>query len=271
MKYFWAVVFLFAVVVCRQTPCEDSKQEDPYCETTGGHWVELDDGCLCDCPSGLKWLPGHGCQVPIHPCDNERLAWPECEATGGVWEVLSGEICDCRCPGGMHFEEDKGCVPDPPPPPPPEAYYTLARAGTLPADYTADCTGATGMVLDLCEQRQNLWHQGFKGPDFALLHCRNYLPVIGLDPAEIDHFASVGWDLIRETDRFITRLPMENENYPDRSVVRKDFYKPFQANLVAHLKRSEEHNAATQTDPCRKYHAYDGLQGWCEKCYLPGS
>jgi hypothetical protein len=154
-----------------------------------------------------------------------------------------------------------------PPPLGSKAYYTLARAGTLPDDYTKDCTGATGMVWALCKQRQALWNQGYRGPEFALTYCRSHLPDIGLSPAEIEEYVKAGQSLISRTHHFITRLPLENEDYPGRSVVRKEFYETFQGNLVAHLKRSEEHNAATQTDPCRQTKAYDNLKGWCENCY----
>jgi hypothetical protein len=157
--------------------------------------------------------------------------------------------------------------PQPPPPDGSKAYFTLARAGTLPPDYTKDCRGATGMVFDLCKQRQALWNQGYKGPEHALADCRSHLPDIGLSPAEIEDYVTAGKSLISQAHRFITRLPMENEDYPGRSVVRREFYGTFQGYLVAHLKRSEKHNQATQTDPCRQTKVYDNLQGWCDQCY----
>ena len=147
-------------------------------------------------------------------------------------------------------------------------YYTLIRAGVLPEDYTQDCTGATSMVLELCVQRQNLWHQGYTGPIYALENCRSNLSTIGLDDAELDKYVSDAEQLLIETDRFITRLPMEIEDYQGRSVVNKEYYEPFQVRLKAHLAESEQHNAATQTDPCREQHAYDGLKGWCGRCYV---
>jgi len=149
-------------------------------------------------------------------------------------------------------------------------YYTLDLAGTLPADYTQDCRDATGMVLKLCVQRQELIWQGYRGPNKARYDCRDELHVIGVDPEDLDALVErvEGPEgLLARLDRFIVRLPMENSDFPGRSVVRKEYYRAFQNDLVAHLEEAGIYNDATQTDPCRQTEAYDNLQGWCEKCY----
>ena len=200
---------------------------------------------------------------PPPPCDGLECE-PPC--------VLNLETCECDCPPppptcadicapfqGAKVNNECRCSNE---------YYTLTQAGILPEDYRSDCRGATGMVLKLCVQRQNLWHQGYDGPIYALRHCRSELSAIGLDDTELDRYVIEGGRLIMETDRLIVRLPMENKNFHGRSVVNREIYGPFQVTLKAHLAESERQNAAAQTDPCREQHAYDGLKGWCGRCYV---
>lgn len=66
---------------------------------------------------GLTFTPAcNGVDPPPPACEQERLTWPECESTGGEW-VPHEEICECECPEGEVFMEDKGCEVVPPPPP----------------------------------------------------------------------------------------------------------------------------------------------------------
>lgn len=195
--------------------------------------------------------------------------WPlEADALTETIDVhMHAHVTKSDEPARAHWNIMLWCAPVSSPPSQASDYYTLIRAGTLPDDYTKDCDGSTGMVYALCKQRQALWHQGYKGPEYAIIYCRDRLDIIGLEAEEIDDYVSAGELLIGKTDRFITRLPMEHADFPGRSVVRNTFYRDFQSDLQKHLIRSEEHNASTQTDPCRQNEDYDNIRGWCQKCW----
>ena len=91
-----ALPLIFLFLACNgppppPDPCDDEKQQWPFCESTGGEWIENGD-CTCECPDGLKWVKGSGCQPKIPPPPPPLTCADKCAPFQGV--DVAGS---CRC------------------------------------------------------------------------------------------------------------------------------------------------------------------------------
>jgi len=229
LAFFAIICSLFVLLSCPDNP----PPPPPPCT------LECDPGCLlneelCECI----------CPPPPPPICEGLVCAPEC--------TLNEDTCECECPA--------------PPPVGEKRYFELSKVG-VPPDGN-DCDVATLMMRDLCFLRhyELIW-EGYRNPAFALLNCKDNLGVIGVTEFELTRYIVEGDELIGEADKFLYRLPIEHEDWPGRSMVRKTVYNDFYARALAHMEKGRAFNAKTQLDPCRETKEYDNLRGWCAKCY----
>lgn len=131
-------------------------------------------------------------------------------------------------------------------------------------------------VPDVIEDMENEFniHAGSRDVRHVARHCPGAAaggrePIFPMTVGEMEDFADRGVELEQELEALVAKLQRTNrrcpeqQNFCNRSEVRKEVLKEFRTRLTAHMNLSHEMSARTDGWPGKGVD-YDSLAGWCD-------